>query len=155
MRTAQSGLKEGEIAMFKNIGGKIQKLAVIFTVIGFILSILSGITLILGGILATVYYGGPRGDSGWIPMLIGIGVIIFGCLMSWISSFVLYAYGSMAKNLSIIAQNSFVMATRLSEQGAQASQEVKSAQTNSSQTPAAYTQADITPPAVQDDSAKE
>lgn len=150
MRTAQSGLKEGEIAMFKNIGGKIQKLAVIFTVIGFILSILSGITLILGGILATV-----RGDSGWIPMLIGIGVIIFGCLMSWISSFVLYAYGSMAKNLSIIAQNSFVMATRLSEQGAQAAQEVKSAQTNSSQTPAAYTQTDITPPAVQDDSAKE
>lgn len=150
MRTAQSGLKEGEIAMFKNIGGKIQKLAVIFTVIGFILSILSGITLILGGILATV-----RSDSGWILMLIGIGVIIFGCLMSWISSFVLYAYGSMAKNLSIIAQNSFVMATRLSEQGAQASQEVKSAQTNSSQTPAAYTQTDITPPAVQDDSAKE
>ena len=150
MRTAQSGLKEGEIAMFKNIGGKIQKLAVIFTVIGFILSILSGVALILVGIVATV-----RSDSGWIPMLIGIGVIIFGCLMSWISSFVLYAYGSMAKNLSIIAQNSFVMATRLSEQGAQAAQEVKSAQTNSSQTPAAYTQADITPPAVQDDSAKE
>lgn len=150
MRTAQSGLKEGEIAMFKNIGGKIQKLAVIFTVIGFILSILSGITLILRGIVATV-----RSDSGWILMLIGIGVIIFGCLMSWISSFVLYAYGSMAKNLSIIAQNSFVMATRLSEQGAQASQEVKSAQTNSSQTPAAYPQTDITPPAVQDDSAKE
>ena len=152
MRTAQSGLKEGEIAMFKNIGGKIQKLAVIFTVIGFILSILSGVALILGGIVATGY---SRSDSGWIPMLIGIGVIIFGCLMSWISSFVLYAYGSMAKNLSIIAQNSFVMATRLSEQGAQASQEVKSAQTNSSQTPAAYTQTDITPPAVQDDSAKE
>lgn len=152
MRTAQSGLKEGEIAMFKNIGGKIQKLAVIFTVIGFILSILSGVALILGGIVATGY---SRSDEGWIPMLIGIGVIIFGCLMSWISSFVLYAYGSMAKNLSIIAQNSFVMATRLSEQGAQASQEVKSAQTNSSQTPAAYTQTDITPPAVQDDSAKE
>ena len=88
-------------------------------------------------------------------MLIGIGVIIFGCLMSWISSFVLYAYGSMAKNLSIIAQNSFVMATRLSEQGAQAAQEVKNAQTNSSQTPAAYPQTDITPPAVQDDSTKE
>lgn len=152
MRTAQSGLKEGEIAMFKNIGGKIQKLAVIFTVIGFILSILSGVALILGGIVATGY---SRSDEGWIPMLIGIGVIIFGCLMSWISSFVLYAYGSMAKNLSIIAQNSFVMATRLSEQGAQAAQEVKSAQTNSSQTPAAYTQTDITPPAVQDDSAKE
>ena len=152
MRTAQSGLKEGEIAMFKNIGGKIQKLAVIFTVIGFILSILSGVALILGGIVATGY---SRSDEGWIPMLIGIGVIIFGCLMSWISSFVLYAYGSMAKNLSIIAQNSFVMATRLSEQGAQASQEVKSAQTNSSQTPAAYPQTDITPPAVQDDSAKE
>lgn len=152
MRTAQSGLKEGEIAMFKNIGGKIQKLAVIFTVIGFILSILSGVALILGGIVATGY---SRSDEGWILMLIGIGVIIFGCLMSWISSFVLYAYGSMAKNLSIIAQNSFVMATRLSEQGAQASQEVKSAQTNSSQTPAAYTQTDITPPAVQDDSAKE
>lgn len=152
MRTAQSGLKEGEIAMFKNIGGKIQKLAVIFTVIGFILSILSGVALILGGIVATGY---SRSDEGWILMLIGIGVIIFGCLMSWISSFVLYAYGSMAKNLSIIAQNSFVMATRLSEQGAQAAQEVKSAQTNSSQTPAAYTQTDITPPAVQDDSAKE
>ena len=152
MRTAQSGLKEGEIAMFKNIGGKIQKLAVIFTVIGFILSILSGVALILGGIVATGY---SRSDEGWILMLIGIGVIIFGCLMSWISSFVLYAYGSMAKNLSIIAQNSFVMATRLSEQSAQAAQEVKSAQTNSSQTPAAYTQTDITPPAVQDDSAKE
>ena len=138
--------------MFKNIGGKIQKLAVIFTVIGFILSILSGVALILWGIVATGY---SRSDEGWIPMLIGIGVIIFGCLMSWISSFVLYAYGSMAKNLSIIAQNSFVMATRLSEQGAQAAQEVKSAQTNSSQTPAAYTQTDITPPAVQDDSAKE
>lgn len=138
--------------MFKNIGGKIQKLAVIFTVIGFILSILSGVALILGGIVATGY---SRSDEGWILMLIGIGVIIFGCLMSWISSFVLYAYGSMAKNLSIIAQNSFVMATRLSEQSAQAAQEVKSAQTNSSQTPAAYTQTDITPPAVQDDSAKE
>lgn len=138
--------------MFKNIGGKIQKLAVIFTVIGFILSILSGVALILGGIVATGY---SRSDEGWIPMLIGIGVIIFGCLMSWISSFVLYAYGSMAKNLSIIAQNSFVMATRLSEQGAQAAQEVKNAQTNSSQTPAAYPQTDITPPAVQDDSAKE
>lgn len=72
--------------MFDNIGTKLQNLATITTVIGIILSIIAGIAAIVN-------------TSFWIGLLI----IIIGGLASWISSWMLYAFGTLVENSQIIA----------------------------------------------------
>lgn len=69
--------------MFDNIGGKIKTLAQVVTWVGIIASVISGVALIaINGRL----------------IIIGLMVMIFGALVSWISSFLLYGFGQLVEN---------------------------------------------------------
>lgn len=75
--------------MFNNIGGKIKALASLFTWIGIIISLVIGLLFIFA-------------DSHGV--VIGILIIVIGSLMSWISSWLLYGFGDLIENSSIIAR---------------------------------------------------
>ena len=75
--------------MFNNIGGKIKALASLFTWIGIIISLVIGLLFIFA-------------DSNGV--VIGILIIVIGSLMSWISSWLLYGFGDLIENSSIIAR---------------------------------------------------
>ena len=85
--------------MFDNIGGKIQGLAKVICWIGIIASIILGIVIIMGASQSYGYY--RRTDTGTI--FAGIAVIVGGSLLSWVGSFVLYGFGELVENSSIIA----------------------------------------------------
>ncbi|MBQ8196821.1 MAG: hypothetical protein IJZ73_02030 [Clostridia bacterium] len=65
--------------MFDNIGEKIKHLAIASTIIGCILSL-----------AGSIYYGVVY-DEVFVPM----AILIVGCLISWVSSFVLYGFGEL------------------------------------------------------------
>ncbi len=67
--------------MFNNIGGKIKTLASVITWIGIICSIVGGATMM-----------------GFLFPLPGLLIMIVGSLASWISSFLLYAFGQLVEN---------------------------------------------------------
>lgn len=69
--------------MFKNIGEKIKKLAEIFTIIGIVCAVLSGIVVMSFG-------------DGFV--LIGFIVIALMSFLAWIGSFLLYGYGQLIDN---------------------------------------------------------
>lgn len=75
--------------MFNNIGGKIKALASLFTWIGIIISLVIGLLFIFA-------------DSNGV--VIGILIIVIGSLLSWISSWLLYGFGDLIENSSIIAR---------------------------------------------------
>lgn len=66
--------------MFNNIGFKIKMLATILTMVGFVLSGVSGICLL------------------FFKPVFGVLAIVVGCLVSWINSFVLYGFGELIVN---------------------------------------------------------
>ena len=72
--------------MFDSIGKKIKSLAKIISYVGIILSIYFGVNLLLH----------DRKD-------LGIFVLVFGSLASWLNSFVLYGFGELVDNSAIIA----------------------------------------------------
>ena len=74
---------ESSSGMFDNIGGKIKTLAQVITWIGILASIISGIAIM------TI-------DDEMI--FVGLMVMIFGALSSWVSSFVLYGFGQLVEN---------------------------------------------------------
>lgn len=78
--------------MYSNIGSKIKTLAVIFCIFGMIGSILGGISFMA---MATF---GFRHVEGW-EILIGIIIMVVGCLVSWISQFLLYGFGEIITKL--------------------------------------------------------
>lgn len=80
--------------MFDNIGGKIQVLAKIICWIGIIACIIVGIIIIVNA----TQYRYTRTDE----VFIGIVVIIGGSIFSWIGSFVLYGFGELVENSSLI-----------------------------------------------------
>ena len=69
--------------MFSNIGGKIKALAQFCTWAGIIASVLTGAMILQN----------PRGNY-----VVGVAIIVFGSLISWISSFVLYGFGQLVQN---------------------------------------------------------
>ena len=71
--------------MFDDIGGKIKTLAKVITVIGFILSFIVGLVLMIE-----------------ISFLSGLLTVIFGCLAAWIGSFLLYGFGELIDNTARI-----------------------------------------------------
>ncbi len=73
--------------MFNNIGGTIKGFARFLTWVGIIASIIVGIELI-------------KNDNN-----IGFLVIIVGILVSWMSSWILYAFGELVENSTIIAKH--------------------------------------------------
>lgn len=66
--------------MFDNIGGKIKTVASTLTVIGIVLSIFSGLIVLLDGSAE------------------GLLLMIFGSLFSWLGSFLLYGFGQLIEN---------------------------------------------------------
>lgn len=64
--------------MFINISGKIKTLAVVLTVLGTLTSLFCGLNIL-----------------DHVEGLLGILVIVFGTLWSWISSFLLYGFGEL------------------------------------------------------------
>ena len=73
--------------MFDNIGGKIKVLAVTFTIIGMVMSIIYGLIII------------SETDSA-----AGLIVMLVGCLFSWIGSFTLYGLGHLIENTDILVE---------------------------------------------------
>ena len=66
--------------MFDNIGSKIKTVASTLTVIGIVLSIISGLIVLLDGEIS------------------GLFMMIFGSLLSWLGSFLLYGFGQLVEN---------------------------------------------------------
>lgn len=81
--------------MYDNIGGKIKGLAIAGFIIETILTVLLGIVLMVF-------------DKDII--LLGLLVIVVGPMVSWISSWLLYGFGELIENSSIIADNSYIIA---------------------------------------------
>lgn len=72
--------------MFENIGGKLKSLAMIVCCLGIICSI----------ILAIVLWAG---NSRYYPTVgTGFGVLIGGCVLSYIGSMMTYAFGELVEN---------------------------------------------------------
>lgn len=74
--------------MFENIGGKIKTLAQVTALIGIVSSVIAGIVLMY----TTLF-------------LIGLAVLLFGSILFWISSFVLYGFGELIEKTNKIAEN--------------------------------------------------
>ena len=76
--------------MFDNIGEKIQGLAKFICWAGIIISLISGIWMI------------SNATNSWHTdeelIVAGIAVIVFGSLLSWVSSFALYGFGRLVEN---------------------------------------------------------
>ena len=85
--------------MYKGIGGKIKTLAGVITCIGILLSIVSGVTLMV------LDYA-----------LVGVLVMLVGFLFSWISTFILYGFGQMVENSDkLVAIEKMKLDSRLDE----------------------------------------
>ena len=88
--------------MFNNIGGKIKALAKILCWIGIVASIITGIATIAAGTNTVRVNGSYAYVSG---PAVGITIIIFGCLASWIGSFFAYGFGQLIENTDEIRKN--------------------------------------------------
>ncbi len=86
--------------MFNNIGGKIKTLAKVLCWLGIIISVLSGIGIMVGGGAGQLTVNGSA--SGVPGVLVGILVIVIGCLASWIGSFFAYGFGQLIENSDAI-----------------------------------------------------
>jgi len=82
--------------MFNNIGGKIKKLAIVLTVIGIILSVVTGFS----PFTLTVKDSNSEPDLLGGLLTVGIGV-----LSSWLGSFLLYGFGELIEKSAITAEN--------------------------------------------------
>ena len=78
--------KEEEVEMFNNIGDKIQIWAIVLTVMGMIGSIIYG----------ALYMQ--------VSVTYGLLIMIFGCIGSWISSFLIYGFGEIIIKLNEISK---------------------------------------------------
>lgn len=77
--------------MFTNIGGKIKAVASIVCWIGIVLSVLTGIVMMVAA----------QGNiAGILSGIVGAGV---GALASWVGSFVLYGFGQIVENTDKMA----------------------------------------------------
>ncbi len=88
--------------VFNNIGGKIKTLTKVLCWIGIIFSVISGIAMMTSGVDRVTINGSYAIVS---PVIIGIVVIIFGCLVSWISAFFAYGFGQLIENTDEIRRN--------------------------------------------------
>ena len=100
--------------MFDNIGAKIKKLAKIVTIIGIVLAVITGIIVMFGGgkIEFAARNAGNTYFSNQLPngftfasFIAGILTIGLGSLAAWVSSFLLYGFGTLVENSDIIAAN--------------------------------------------------
>ena len=80
--------------MYNNIGGKIKGLTKVIAVMGALAPIVIGLGLMF---------------SDENLFLVGLLVIAVGCLISWISSWLLYGFGDLIENTALIARNTQAM----------------------------------------------
>ena len=116
---------EGNI-MFDDIGGKIKTLAVVLCVIGIILSVISAIALWAQNDTSSYYNPHPT-------ILLGFGVLIGGCLGSWLGSFFMYGFGQLIETTEENNQYLAQISRQLSKPNTDA------AASSSDSTPRAYT----------------
>ena len=81
--------------MFSGIGKKIK---VVATVLFYLLAI----TSVIGGFYVIFGFGSLLGTGNAI--LVGILIALVGCLIAWISAFMLYGYGELVENSTIIRE---------------------------------------------------
>lgn len=82
--------------MFDNIGGKIKTLAMVLCVIGMIVSLVFAIVLWSQN---DEYNYVTRTYSNTIPA--GFGVLVGGCIASWIGSFFMYGFGELIEETTM------------------------------------------------------
>ena len=105
--------------MFNNIGGKIKGLAASVTVIGIIASVIVGLVLMTAD-----------GDT----VFLGILVAALGSFVSWLSSWLLYAFGQLVENSDTIVKlmrNEQVEPTSTSTEKSTSTEQPKNAQFDS------------------------
>lgn len=73
--------------MFNNIGGKIKTLTRVVCWIGIAASVIGGVVCMFDD-----------------EALLGLAVIVGGALASWVGSFVLYGFGELVENVTVIAE---------------------------------------------------
>lgn len=79
--------------MFDNIGNKIMVLAKVVCWIGIIASIVAGVAAIVAA-------------HGYLEYIIGgVLLMIAGCILSWVSAFVLYGFGKLVDNSEIMVNH--------------------------------------------------
>lgn len=83
--------------MYTNVGRKIKAVATVICCVGILVSI------ILGGILFDMAGSISYRRNGTLDAL-GCVAIVVGSLISWVGSFILYAYGDLVENVTIIAE---------------------------------------------------
>jgi len=85
--------------MFNNMGRKIQALAVTLCWIGI------GIFVIAGAFI--IYFGFKANQAGF--MAVGVLVLILGPISSWLSIFILYAFGDLVANVQEIKEQLYML----------------------------------------------
>ncbi len=80
--------------MYNNIGGKIKGLTKVIAVLGALAPIAIGLGLMFN-------------DDD--TFFLGLVIIVVGCLISWISSWLLYGFGDLIENTALIARNTQAM----------------------------------------------
>ena len=86
---------------YGNIGGKIKGAAFLVAVLGIIGSVICGVMIWLG-------FGssiGGYGNNGVTIFFTGLIWAVVGSLISYIGSWLLYAFGTMVENLQILADS--------------------------------------------------
>lgn len=100
-----------ESALFSNPGGKICMLGKIVTAIGMVISVITGISSIVGAGCSAVTINRWAGMSSGVNAVFGAGLVagiiamIAGCLISWIWGLVIYAFGDLVRKTNEIAEN--------------------------------------------------
>ena len=91
--------------MFKNMGGKIKKLAKFLCWVGIIVSVISGIGIIataMDGAGAIYVEGIGRIENGAVWMMgLGAVVAVLGSLLSYIGAMYLYGFGELVQNYQL------------------------------------------------------
>jgi len=76
--------------MFENIGSKLKWLAMAVCALGMLASLVFAVTIWM------------QKGSGQDTTLLGIIVLVLGCLASWVGSFFTYGFGELIENTNII-----------------------------------------------------
>ena len=100
-----------ENALFSNPGGKICMLGKIVTAVGMVISVITGISSIVGAGCSAVTINRWAGMSSGVNAVFGAGIVtgvismLVGCLLSWIWGLAIYAFGDLVRKTNEIAEN--------------------------------------------------
>ena len=100
-----------ESGLFSNPGGKICVIGKVITGIGMVLSVIVGISSIVGAGCSAVTLNRWAGMSSGVNTMFGAGIVagiitmLLGCLMSWIWGLAIYAFGDLVRKTNEIAEN--------------------------------------------------